>query len=144
MIRSISRVTDTVLEVWRDGFMQKVYFKDLGVRIQLGSHKGPCPSPRRAADDGFVVIHSGGVTPVGLDYCGCASGSSHIIQLLRHRLFPATVGDPKTAATFEVLERFQMLSFTSKISAHDFMMALQRLSDNTGTEVVPVSSFLVF
>ncbi|KAH6916353.1 hypothetical protein BKA70DRAFT_1419261 [Coprinopsis sp. MPI-PUGE-AT-0042] len=125
------------VEAWIDGFMQQVSLKDLGVRIQLGSHSGPCPSPRRPTEDKFTIIHSGGIASVGLDFCGCASSTSHFIQLLRHRLFPATVGEPQTAATFDVLENFQMLSFTSKISAFDFVTALQCRTDNTGTAPVP-------
>jgi hypothetical protein len=49
---------------------------------------------------------------------------SKTTQLLRARLFPSTVVDPKTAATFRVLETFQLLSFTSKVSAFEYYRSL--------------------
>ena len=78
---------------------------------------------------------------MGLDYCGCQQAPPKTVQLLRSRLFPATVTDPKTAATFRVLESFQMLSFTSKVSAYEFYQALARRTDNTGTSTPPVTIF---
>ncbi|KAF8958691.1 hypothetical protein BDZ97DRAFT_1923452 [Flammula alnicola] len=45
--------------------------------------------------------------------------------------------DPRTAATFRVLETFQMLSFTSKISAFEYYCSLARRTDNTGVSVPP-------
>ncbi|KAJ2913229.1 hypothetical protein MD484_g7185, partial [Candolleomyces efflorescens] len=53
------------------------------------------------------------------------------------RLFPATLTDPRTAASFRVLETFQMLSFTAKTSAYEFLGALRRRTDNTEQEEVP-------
>ncbi|KAJ2935743.1 hypothetical protein H1R20_g1351, partial [Candolleomyces eurysporus] len=59
------------------------------------------------------------------------------IQLMRARLFPATLTEPRTAASFRVLETFQMLSFTAKTSAYEFLAALKRRTDNTHLEAVP-------
>jgi len=90
-------------------------------------------------NDDFTVIDSDGIHQVSLDYCGCQQASARRIQLLRARLFPSTVIDPKTAATFRVLETFQMLSFTSKVSAYEYYRSLARRTDNTGTTPPPVS-----
>lgn len=57
---------------------------------------------------------------------------SIIIQLLRTRLYPATVQNPATASTFRTLERFHLLSFESKCSAYEFYHSLSRETDNTG------------
>ncbi|KAG1871548.1 hypothetical protein F4604DRAFT_1881169 [Suillus subluteus] len=70
-----------------------------------------------------------------LDFCGCKSAQPHIIQLLRGRLFPATTSDPKSAATFRVLEYFQMLSFESKVLAWEFYNTVACLTENIGTHV---------
>ncbi|KAG2048880.1 hypothetical protein BDR06DRAFT_894657 [Suillus hirtellus] len=40
--------------------------------------------------------------------------------------------DPQTAATFNVLEHFHLLSYESKISAYKFFHGLARHTDNTG------------
>ena len=69
---------------------------------------------------------------------------THTRQLLRERLFPATTTDPKTAATFSVLEQFHLLSFESKVSAFEFYQGLSRLSDNVGIDPPKVSyNFIV-
>jgi hypothetical protein len=75
-----------------------------------------------------------GIHKVALDFCGCGTMQTHIKQLLCARLFPATVTDPKTAATFCVLEQFHVLSFESKASAFEFYQGLARLSDNVGID----------
>lgn len=75
-------------------------------------------------------------------YCGCQKALRHTIQLLRARLWPSTTIDPRTAATFRVLETFQMLSFTAKTTALDFYKALEARTDNTGTAPLPVRAFL--
>lgn len=64
-------------------------------------------------------------------------------QLLRARLYPATISQPKTAATFDVLKTFQLLSFMSKVSAYEFYHSLARLTDNTGTISPPVNKLIV-
>ena len=112
--------------------------KSLGLRFQLGHLDGVCSLPQPAFNDDFVVIHINGIHEVAVDYCGCQQLLPKTIQLLRARLFPSTVIDPKTAATFHVLEAFQMLSFTSKVSAYEFYQALARRTDNTGTSPPPV------
>jgi len=96
-----------------------------------------------AFDDNFVVIDSEGIHCVSLDYCGCQQSLSPVIQLLRARLFPSTTINPKTAATFRVLGAFQMLSFTTKSSVYEFYKALERQTDNTGTNPPPVSLFII-
>lgn len=114
--------------------------KALGLRVQLGhSDLSPCSNPENAFNDDFTIIDSDGLHQVSLDYCGCQRADPKRVQLLRARLFPSTIVDPKTAATFRVLETFQMLSFTSKVSAYEYYRSLARRTDNTGTNPPPVS-----
>ncbi|KAG6828877.1 hypothetical protein H0H93_014690, partial [Arthromyces matolae] len=48
------------------------------------------------------------------------------------------LGHPSgTAATFELLKSFHLLSFMSKISAFEFYQTLVRLTDNTGVMEIP-------
>jgi hypothetical protein len=53
--------------------------------------------------------------------------------------FPATVLQPKSAATFAALEFFHILTFESKASAFEFYHTVSRLTDNTGVQLVKVS-----
>jgi len=65
-------------------------------------------------------------------------------QLLRFRLYPATVHNPNTAATFRVLNHFQLLSFESKSSVYEYYQTLVRESDNTGLHKVKVYLILMW
>jgi hypothetical protein len=116
-----------------------VTLKSLGLLIQLGHalHK-KCPNPHRAFNDDFVVIDSYGVHEISIDFCNCVKGKSHVQQLLRMSWFPSTTADPKSAATFRILDKFQLLSFESKVSAYEFYSALMQASDNTGLMPVKV------
>jgi len=113
--------------------------KSLGLRLQLDHLNGVCSLPQPSFNNNFVVIDIDGIHQVAIDYCGCQQSLPKTVQLLRAKLFPSTVIDPKTAATFHVLETFQMLSFMSKVSAFKFYQALARRTDNTGTSAPPVS-----
>lgn len=125
--------------MWNGSFFEGTSFKLLGLRVQLGHSLGDaCPHPSPATDDDFVVIDADGVHNVALNYCGCQKAAPQFVQLLRARLFPATVTQPKTAATFRALETYQMLSNVAKVSGYDFVMAVTRRMDNTSPAHVRV------
>ncbi|KAL4261314.1 CxC2-like cysteine cluster KDZ transposase-associated domain-containing protein [Pleurotus pulmonarius] len=120
------------VEVWNSQFFERCTLRSLGLRVQLGHPiGGSCINPDRTHKDGFTVITSHGIVVVNLDFCGC-SPVSRPTQLLRARLFPATTIEPRTAATFEVLRLFQLLTFGSKVSGFEFYQCLSRLTDNLG------------
>ncbi|KAF9555789.1 hypothetical protein CPC08DRAFT_779954 [Agrocybe pediades] len=131
------------IEKWTDTHFQRTNLKELGLRMQLGHIDKCCPLPEPAFNDDFVIIAVNGIHRVGLDYCGCSCAPSKPIQLLRERLFPSTVIDPKTAATFDVLDNFQLLSFTSQVSAYDFYHTIAKTTDNTGINA-PQDHFPIF
>jgi hypothetical protein len=86
-----------------------------------------------------VVIDNNGIHQVGVDYCSCEKAFPLVEQVLRARWYPATSTNPKSAATFSVLEYFHLLTFESKASVFEFIKSLMRRVDNTGTVDVPVS-----
>ncbi|KAJ7256755.1 hypothetical protein C8J57DRAFT_1650145 [Mycena rebaudengoi] len=107
------------VEKWNGQFFDRKTLRELEVRLQLGhwhEAQNQCPVPERPHNDSFVIIDDHGVHEVFVDFCGCGRGGSHVQQLLRARLFPATTTRPATAATFSVLRRFHLLSFESKCS----------------------------
>jgi hypothetical protein len=111
--------------------------------VQLGHRIGEtCTVPLRAFGDSFTVIDTGGIFPVGVDFCNCETSVDHATQLLRSRWFPATIRNPRTAATFRVLSTFQLLSFESRTSVFDYYNSLARLSDNTGTNAPKVRAVI--
>ncbi|KAF6753731.1 hypothetical protein DFP72DRAFT_813809 [Ephemerocybe angulata] len=119
---------------WNGHFFLKVPLKSLGLRIQLGHPRGAlCPKPDTAWGDDFVIIDIDGVHTLGVDYCACGGSSkSQVDQLLERRLYPATTVNPKTAATFRVLEVFELLQYESKVSPYELYNTISRLTDNTG------------
>ncbi|KAG1718109.1 uncharacterized protein EDB91DRAFT_1240970 [Suillus paluster] len=121
------------IEIWNRSFFQCITLKQLGVQVQLGHNPGErCYKPSPAAGDDFVVIGLDGIHEIALDFCGCASAQIQYKQLLRMRWYPATVSEPRTAATFTVLQHFHILSFESKVSAYEFYHSLARRTDNSG------------
>ncbi|KAF8871964.1 hypothetical protein BD779DRAFT_1613866 [Infundibulicybe gibba] len=123
---------------WNGLYFEKITLKQLGLRYQLGHPIGhACPNPSQARDGDFVVIDIDGIHSIALDFCNCHLSSLHYVQLLRARLYPSTTVQPQTAATFRVLESFQLLSFMSKCSAYEFYRTLARRTDNTGTRPLP-------
>lgn len=120
---------------------QHISLRDLGLRVQLGHPPGvKCCNPASAFDDDFTVLKINGIHSVALDFCNCATAQTHDIQLLRARWYPATTTNPQTAATFCLLDHFQMYTFESKGSAFEYYQSLSRLTDNTGTRQPKVLS----
>ncbi|KAF8326255.1 hypothetical protein F5887DRAFT_900090 [Amanita rubescens] len=121
------------LEFWNGNYFERVTLKSLDLRIQLGHFvDDPCPVPQPASEDSFVIIDSHGLHEVGLNFCGCGRSGTMVQQWLRYQLFPATVQNPTTAATFRALRYFQLLNFEAKCSAYDYFQTVLRETDNTG------------
>ncbi|KAF9471567.1 hypothetical protein BDN70DRAFT_909334 [Pholiota conissans] len=121
---------------WNGNFFVKTSLKDLGLRVQLGHVNGEqCLKPEQARNDDFVIIDTDAIHNVLLDFCGCGNiTQQHTVQLLRARLFPATVTNPKSAATFRSLEYLEILSYESKLSVFEFYQTISRCTDNTGMD----------
>lgn len=120
---------------WNGRFFEKALLKDLGLVIQLGHPAGQfCASPRIAPSD-FVVADTNGMHSVTVYYCGCqqlSRAGDWVQQLLRYDLYPATTIDPTTCFTFRLLDQFCVLTYQSKLTAYDYVIALQLLTDMNG------------
>ncbi|KAG6914351.1 hypothetical protein DXG01_000902 [Tephrocybe rancida] len=124
------------VEKWDGLSFTRTTLKQLGLFIQLGHTDGSlCSSYDQ--EEGFVILHVNGLHLVDIRFCGCSRIEHRYIQVLRSRLFPATTIYPKSAATFELLRTFQVMSFMTKISVFEFYQTLVRLTDNGGTEQLP-------
>ena len=112
-------------------FFEKVSLKTLGLRIQLGHQGMSCINPQACHKD-FQIVHTNGIHSVAIDACDCEHQISVRQQLLRMGWFPATVHYPQTACTQQVLEQFHILTLSGKISAYEYYLGLERLTDNIG------------
>ncbi|KAJ3529892.1 hypothetical protein NMY22_g8804 [Coprinellus aureogranulatus] len=124
------------IERWNGNHFERTLLRTLGLRIQLGHPPGEtCCVPYRAYNDDFVIIDCDMIHSVALDYCQCGhTAKSQTEQLLEHRLYPATIVNPKTAATFRALELFEMLQYECKLTPYEFYNAISHLTDNTGLQ----------
>ncbi|KAJ7826181.1 hypothetical protein B0H14DRAFT_2368315, partial [Mycena olivaceomarginata] len=128
------------VEAWTESsFFQVVTLKSLGLRIQLGhGRNGTCTGtvasagPAPLTREGFCIVDVNGVHEVTVDFCSCSLAEAHDIQLLRARLYPATITNPATAATFRVLRDYHLLCFEAKASAYHYYNKLVRQTNNNG------------
>ncbi|KAI1796696.1 hypothetical protein LXA43DRAFT_1057566 [Ganoderma leucocontextum] len=119
-----------------NNFHDGVTLKALGLRVQMGHPLGErCHNPLKAHDDAFVVVDTTGIHDVGVDFCCCETAIAPHLQLLRYGWFPDTSIGPKIAATFSLLEAFDLLSTQSKVSVFEFYISLARRTDNTGVSL---------
>ncbi|KAJ7828326.1 hypothetical protein B0H13DRAFT_2373260 [Mycena leptocephala] len=119
-----------------DGFFVKHDISSLGHIIQLGHHGGPCASP--VGTRKFTVVDHNGVHATQLAFCGCRElPPNKVRQLMRSRLFPATMKETKTAFTFTLLKQCHLHNLEAKKAAYDYMGALRRLTNNSFTADVP-------
>ena len=99
-----------------------------------------------AAEDGnfnpedvvVVIIHSTGIFRHKVCWCSCTGPRDHHLQLLRYRLFPASLTRPRTAFTFDVLDHFHIDSMDCKTAAMSFFAKLRRFTDNAFPHTVQV------
>ncbi|KAF8955089.1 hypothetical protein BDZ97DRAFT_1968746 [Flammula alnicola] len=97
--------------------------------INLGHAGLPCLS-RYATNLVFHVIDTNGIHTTKIRFCICKGNPNRVDQLMRARLFPATINQPTTAFSFQVLHQFHIHHLESKESAYDFIGSLRRLTDN--------------
>jgi hypothetical protein len=124
-----SRALISAEQEWLGNHFVRTSLHALNLVLQLGHRRGePCLLPAKGSSD-FTVIHTNGIHRVTVMFCQCRPDATHVQQLLRQRLFPATVRDPQTCATFDVLRNWQKMSEGGDINATDYYRALENLTD---------------
>ncbi|KAJ7174319.1 hypothetical protein C8R46DRAFT_891688 [Mycena filopes] len=123
------------IEMWNGEFFDAVSLKSLGLRIQFGHGSfETCGNPQPGHTD-FTVLHSNGIHSVNVDFCGC--DQAHLAgtpreQVLRRSWYPATDLEPRTCATFRLVELFHILTLQGKVTTYDFYSGLEKVTDNSG------------
>jgi hypothetical protein len=136
--------SDGIIQVWQSTHFRKTSLSSLNVRYQLGhSPNSTCLLVKPAHRD-FLVIHNNGFHHVLVNFCGCQPGYHHHQQLLDHGWFPATPKEPKTCATFAVMQLFHNLNLQAKTTAYDFDKVLGLLTDATGLSDLPVRLLVLY
>lgn len=109
--------------------------------MQLNHASFICAAPQNGHQS-FQVLHTSGIHHVAVQFCGCEKQQPHHVQLLRRGWYPSTQINPRTAATFRLLEHLHLLSLTTKASTYDFYWALEKQTSNTGLHVPKVRLML--
>src|SRR3981189_77002 len=91
----------------------------------------------------LVVVHTTGVFQHSVRWCYCPGCPRRHLQLLRARLYPASMKRPKTVFTFDVLDHSTADAMECKTPAQSFFRKLRRLTNNAFPQRVPVSNHFV-
>jgi hypothetical protein len=121
-----------------NGCFRNTSLQELGLISKLGHNTTQHSCDTYGALCSLTVIHSNGIHTISIQFCTCPGAKSSDLQLFAFRLFPATVGFPQTAFSFEVLEQFRFHHLEGKGSVYTFMNSLYRLTDNTGCSKIEV------
>ncbi|KAJ7661813.1 hypothetical protein B0H17DRAFT_1185128 [Mycena rosella] len=143
VVKHVFLPTDWI-EQWNGEYFERCSLYSLGLVVQLGHPPGFTCGTSTPTHKDFVVINLTGIHHVKLAFCECDSHISHRQQLMRVRLWPATVKKPQTCATFAVIQLFQIINCLGKVAAHNFIRSLELLTNNDGLTPPPVHSFLLF
>jgi hypothetical protein len=107
-----------------------------GYATHLGHHGACCPSADKEVL--FILVDTNGIHNTKFCFCNCAGAPDRVEQLMRVRMFPATMRRPTMAFTFNLLHQFHLHHLESKASAYDFIGALRRITDNAFAKDTPV------
>ncbi|KIM74801.1 hypothetical protein PILCRDRAFT_35888, partial [Piloderma croceum F 1598] len=90
-----------------------------------------------------TAVNVNGIHTITLQFCGCVGAPHPHNQLLAASWFPASLDQPQTAFTFDVLDTFQLLNLQGKFSAFNFYYSLDHKTDNTGVHSVQVLILII-
>ncbi|KAJ3776407.1 hypothetical protein FB446DRAFT_842401 [Lentinula raphanica] len=126
-------------EVWDDtrGYFSRQDISTVpaqGHSIPLGHDGIHCPKATEPLLMNLVDVN--GIHATRVSFCQCM-GHSKWRQLFDANFFPATIDQPQTAFTFELLRHWMILNLQSKITAHHFIAALRCQTDNVFTGNIP-------
>ncbi|KAI5997880.1 hypothetical protein EDC04DRAFT_2584961, partial [Pisolithus marmoratus] len=94
---------------------------------------------RRSSWFQMTIVHTEGIFSYEVSVCDCPGSHPNDwhLDLLRQRLFPASISKPKTAFTFAVLDHFLIDALECKTSAMSFYQKLKRFTNSAFPERVP-------
>ncbi|KAF7306182.1 CxC2 domain-containing protein [Mycena chlorophos] len=123
------------VELWTGTYFKRTALRSLGLRVQFGHPpRERCSNPH-VGHSTFIVIYVNGIHHVAVDFCGChLRRDAYRVQMLRRRWFPATMAQPRTAATFVALETLHALSLNGHLTTHKYYSALESLTDGSGVK----------
>lgn len=132
------------IEEWNGQYFEQRCLQDISFVFYPRHFGTRCPN--RASDSSprpLTICASNGIHEVLVLYCMCQGSGTHSDQLFNCQFFPATLADPKSCFTFELLNQYHIHSCVSKKAAYDYFRALLHLTDNILPKQQPVSLSLL-
>jgi hypothetical protein len=133
LLRSHNNLPLHHIQCWTGTHFERTNLGDLGFKLFLGHGTMRCPNAPTGSNSKerlTVIVHTNGIHKLDVEYCYCAHATDEPSQLTCAGLFPATMEKPETAFTFTVLKEFHAHTLSSKKSAYDYFIALQKLTNN--------------
>jgi len=130
---------------WNGRYFEKTTLQALGFVLHLGHGGSSCPQMSEEGYSGteLTVVDLDGIYIHTVAWCACTDPAERWKQLLRTRLYPASVQFPRTAFTFRLLNYFNMDILECDTSSASFMTKLRRLTNLYDPMNVPVSTMFV-
>lgn len=86
----------------------------------------------------FTIVDVTGIHYMDIKYCVCPNAAPLHIQLLRSRMFPSTIENPRTVFTFAVLDDFVRDNVECGTSASNYFSKLRRITTAVFPKKLPV------
>ncbi|KAG1847220.1 hypothetical protein F4604DRAFT_1594685 [Suillus subluteus] len=155
------------LQLWNGRFYETTTLQAQGYIMYLGHGGEPCPNLSHQPDpspwedlgsmedvfaqeegdtindtqlgvSNLVIVHSTGVYSHSVSWCQCPGAEkAHHLDLMKARLFPASLTRPRSAFTFDVLDNFLIDTLECKTSAMSFYQKLRRFTNNAFPDKIP-------
>lgn len=125
------------IDKWNGKHFVRTSLHHLGYCYYLGHGGESCTNSSSSLKE-FVVVHNNGFHTCSFQFCQCQTSNTEADQLLHASLFPSTFERPETVFTFELLDSFEKISLKSKISAYDYHLSLQEMTNAAFPQDVPV------
>ncbi|KAL0573338.1 hypothetical protein V5O48_008616 [Marasmius crinis-equi] len=121
---------------WNGLYFEPTTLGALGLVIQLGHPVAECCGLPEPFKTGFTVVDVFGIQDVNVNSCLCQQQEvvgNRLQQLLRFKVYPATVQNPQTVFTFRLLNLFHTMTLQGKVTLYDFYRSIEKRTDSTGT-----------
>lgn len=86
----------------------------------------------------FTIVDVSGIHYMEINNCVCPNADAFHIQLLRSRLFPSTIDNPRTVFSFAVLDGFVLDNVECGTSASNYFNKLRRITTAVFPNKLPV------
>ena len=121
------------------GYIQENITGDVEEEWEDEREVGCPPHLAKPSDRSYLtVVHTNGVHFCDIQFCSCNSSAESNLQLMMAGMFPATIKEPRTMFTFQVLDDFIRDNVECGTTVMNYYSKLRRVTSNAFPHLVPV------